>query len=86
MITTHINFKAYIPTNRKCDTKELTNAFTNISLLISTDKRKSATKSISQTLGSWLEVVYTHSKRNNKVARPKFTVKADYQKEINLKQ
>ena len=53
MLTTLINVKAFIPTNRDCDTKELTEALTTISLLISNDKRNSATKSISQTLGGW---------------------------------
>ena len=85
MLTTIINVKAFIPTNRDCDTKELTEALTTISLLISNDKRNSATKSISQTLGGWLEVLNSHSKRNNKLARPKFMIEAEYQKDIKLK-
>ena len=86
MLTTLINVKAFIPTNRNCDTKVLTDALTNISLLISNDKRNSATKSISQTLGSWLELLNSHSKRNNKLTRPKFTIDAEYQKDIKFKQ
>jgi hypothetical protein len=86
MLTTLINVKAFIPTNRNCDTKQLTNALTTISLLISNDKRNSATKSISQTLGGWLENLNSHSKRNNKPPRPKFIVCGEYQKDIKFKQ
>ena len=86
MLTTLINVKAFIPTNRDCNTKQLTDALTTISLLISNDKRNSATKSISQTLGGWLEMLNSHSKRNNKISRPKIVVPGDYLKDVRVKQ